>query len=203
MSDEENKESTDIPSVVDNEEPEQRTVEDESFEVVDEHPIAFAEDAPIVSFFKDHFTLQIPSSTIRYRESHSGARVLEGTNSQFVLEETYNTTTKKHTIEVRKIHNTSEGVRFLRISYALVTAFFTGFLFIFCLQVLLYLVLDLALESGATSHQEANWFRAMGAIFGFPLLVYGFSSALVLAGAYISDTLQGHDLIRNFTFRGM
>ena len=185
------------------EEKEEDEVLDESFEVVN-NPIAFTADAPALAAFKDHFTLQIPSSTIRYREKHSAARVIEGSDSQFVLEETYDPDTKKHSIEIRKIHNTSEGVRFLRLSYALVTAFFTGFLFVFCLQVLLYLVLDLALESGATTHQEeANWGKALGAILGFPALVYGFSSGLVLAGAYIADTCRGHYLIQNFTFRGI
>jgi lipase ATG15 len=92
-------------------------------------------------------------------------------------------------------------VRFLRATYATVTAFWTGFLFVFCLQVLLFLVLDLAIEVGATSKQEANWGAAMGVIFSIIPFVYGLSSALVIAGAYIQDTFRGHPLIRNFTFR--
>ena len=186
---------------------------EQSFEVIDQ-PLSFTKQPPpqrscssslpTIATFKDHFTLPIPSSTVRYRDhKHSAARILEGVNSQFVLEETYNQETQKHLLEIRKIHASSEGVRFLRLAYALVTAFFTGFLFVFCLQVLLFLVLDLALESGATTHAESNWGAALGAILGFPALVYGFSSCLVLAGAYIADTYKGHYLIRNFTFRNM
>jgi lipase ATG15 len=94
-------------------------------------------------------------------------------------------------------------VRFLRLSYAIVTAFWTGFFFVFCLQVLLFLFLDLAIQAGATSKQEASWGKALGAILAFPGFVYGLSCALVIAGAYIMDTWRGHYLIRNFTFKSM
>lgn len=117
---------------------------------------------PIVSTFKDHFTLPIPSSVIRYRNLHSAARILEASDAQFVLEDLYDEREKSRHVSVRRIHDTSEGVRFLRTLYALVTAFWTGFLFIFCLQVLLFLFLDVAIQSGATSIQKANWGRALG-----------------------------------------
>jgi hypothetical protein len=158
---------------------------------------------PAILDFKDHFTLPIPSSVIRYRESHSAARVIEGQNSQFVLEETYDAKEDKHGVSIRKIHNSSEGVKVLRLSYAIVTAFWTGFLFIFCLQILLFLVLDLAIEVGATSQQQdANIGAALGVIFSIVPFVYGLASSLVIAGAFIVDTWRGHFLIRNFTLRG-
>lgn len=117
---------------------------------------------PIVSTFKDHFTLQIPSSVVRYRNLHSAARILEASDAQFILEDLYDERDKTRHVSVRRIHDTSEGVRFLRTLYALVTAFWTGFLFIFCLQILLFLFLDVAIQSGATSIQKANWGRAIG-----------------------------------------
>jgi lipase ATG15 len=84
-----------------------------------------------------------------------------------------------------------------------VAAFWTGFLFIFCLQVLLFLVLDLAIEIGATSNQaEADWGAALGVIFSIIPFVYGLASALVIAGAFIKDTWSGHVLVRSFTLRG-
>jgi hypothetical protein len=156
---------------------------------------------PSVAKFQDHFTLLIPSSTIRYRDSRCAARVLETTDAQFVLEEAYDEKTQKPEVSIRRIHDTSEGVRFLRLSYLIVTAFWTGFLFVFCLQILLFLFLDLAIQAGATSKQEANWRRAIGAILAFPGFVGGLSMALVIAGAYILDTWRGHYLIRNFTFK--
>jgi hypothetical protein len=117
---------------------------------------------PEITRFHDHFTLLIPSSTVRYREGHSAARIIESPDCQFVLEETYNAKKEKHSVSIRRIQDASEGVRFLRLSYAIVTAFWTGFFFIFCLQILLFLFLDLAIQAGATSKQGAHWGKAMG-----------------------------------------
>lgn len=75
-------------------------------------------EEPIINSFKDHFSLLVPSSKIRYREARSAARVTVEDDSQFVLEETYDSK-KGHEISIRKIHDTSEGVRFLRIMYAI------------------------------------------------------------------------------------
>lgn len=174
-------------------------------EIVDS-PILFTKEAPTVKKFKDHFTLNIPSSTIRYRDRNAAARVIEEMEAQFVIEETNQVDEsgqKTHQIEIRRILDASEGVRFLRIGYALVTAFWTGFLFVFCLQVLLFLVLDLAIEMGATSKGEQNLWKAFGALLAMPTLVYGLSSAMVIAGSYIMDTIRGHYLIRNFAFRSI
>lgn len=117
---------------------------------------------PVVSSFKDHFTLPIPSSVIRYRNLHSAARILETSDAQFVLEDLYDEDTKTRQVSIRRIHDTSEGVRVLRLLYAIVAAFWTGFLFILCLQILLFLFLDVAIQSGATSVKKANWGRAIG-----------------------------------------
>ena len=129
------------------------------------------QDTPTVSTFDDHFTLQIPSSVIRYRDKKSAARVIETSEAQFVLEETVSEDNVHH-ISIRRIHNTSTGVQVLRVVYATVTAFWTGFLFVFCLQILLFLFLDLALQTGATTKQSANWGQAVGAILAFPGFVY-------------------------------
>ena len=118
--------------------------------------------APEISKFHDHFTLLIPSSTIRYRDGRAAARVLEANDAQFVLEETYDKEKDRHSVSIRRIHDTSEGVRVLRTSYLIVTAFWTGFLFVFCLQILLFLFLDLAIQAGATSKQAPNWGKAIG-----------------------------------------
>ena len=160
-------------------------------------------DSALVGGFSDHFTLSIPSSTVRYRDSRSAARVIDGQDFQFVLEETYDKDTHKHEVSIRRIQDSSEGVVFLRILYTIVTAFWTGFLFVFCLQVLLFLLLDLAIEIGLTDRQEAAWGSSFGVILSIVPLVYGLASAMVLGGAYIQDTWHGHPLIKNFTFRNL
>jgi len=85
---------------------------------------------PVVSTFKDHFSLQVPTSRIRYRagdgisdrrggdsSSTSGGgacRIIQIDDAQIVLEET------SREVSIRKIHDTSEGVRALRVLYAIV-----------------------------------------------------------------------------------
>lgn len=75
-----------------------------------------------------------------------------------------------------------------------------GFLLVFCVQVLLFLVLDLAIECGATSKSEVNVGAAAGVILSIPIFIFGFASALVIAGHYLLDTWKGHPLIKNFVF---
>lgn len=171
----------------------------ESVEMIDS-PLRISAPTAVVAGFVDHFSLAAPTSRIRYREVRSGARVVETDDSQLVLEETYDPKTDEHEVTIRRIHNTSEGVRVLRAMYAIVTAFWTGFLFIFCLQVLLFVFLDLTIQVGATTKQSANGLAAFGVILSIPAFVYGLASCLVIAGAFIIDTWRGHNLIKNFTF---
>lgn len=130
-----------------------------------------ADRIPEIAHFHDHFTLLIPTSTVRYREGHSAARIIESADCQFILEETYDADKDKHAVSIRRIPDATEGVRFLRLSYAIVTAFWTGFFFVFCLQILLFLFLDLAIQAGATSKQGANWGKAIGTQLLSSLLV--------------------------------
>jgi hypothetical protein len=78
-------------------------------------------DQPVIFAFRDHFSLLVPSSRVRYREKRSGSRVTPSGDSQFVLEETYDPKSGHHEVSIRQIHDTSEGVRFLRILYAIGT----------------------------------------------------------------------------------
>jgi hypothetical protein len=64
---------------------------------------------PEITRFHDHFTMLIPSSTVRYRDGHSAARIIESPDCQFVLEETYNSRKEKHTVTIRRIQDASEG----------------------------------------------------------------------------------------------
>lgn len=160
-------------------------------------------DGARVVALKDHFTLPLRTSTVRYRDKQGAARIIAAADSQYILEETVNTETKKHEVEIRRIHDTSEGLRFLRILYTLVAAFWTGFLFVFCMQILLFTVLDLAIESGVTSKGNVHVGTAVGVVLAFPMLVYGLASALVIAGSYIADTYNGHFLMRNFALRSI
>jgi len=164
--------------------------------------VVYGSDTPTVSTFRDHFTLPVPSSVVRYRHSQGAARVIEGSDFQFVLEEHVDPKDKRHEVTIRRIADGGSGLTFLRCLYTVVTAFWTGFLFVFSMQVLLFLFLDLAIQLGITDKQsDAKWFSALGAIFAIVPLVYGLASGMVLATAFVGDTWRGHLLIRNFTFR--
>lgn len=160
-------------------------------------------DVPNVSTFKDHLSLPLPSSVVRYRNSRGAARVIEGGDFQFVLEEHDNPEDSTREISIRRIEAGGQGLKFLRSIYGIVTAFWTGFLFVFSMQLLLFLFLDLAIQLGITEDDsDAKWFGSLGVLFGIPPLIHGLASGLVLGGAFVVDALRGHYLIRNLTFKG-
>lgn len=187
--------------IVDDDEPEAKKFSNalgaSGVEVVNE--TLYDEEVPSVATFKDHFTLSIPSSLVRYRGQKGAARVIENSDAfQFVLEETSNG--NKSEVTIRRIQDTSGGVTFLRTLYSIVAAFFAGFVFVVCLMILLFLFLDLAITLGITDRESnAKWFAALGAIFAILPLIHGLASGMVLAGAFVKDTWTGHTLIKNFT----
>jgi hypothetical protein len=78
------------------------------------------------------------------------------------------------------------------------------FFFTFCLQVLLFLVLDLAVESGATAvNAELHVGNTIGVFLAMVTFVIAFTEALVIAGHYIVDTWEGHFLAKTFVFKKM
>ena len=94
------------------------------------------------------------------------------------MEEVYDPTTDTSTISVKRMQDLTAGVSILRISYSVVCALWTGFFFVFCLQVLLFLVLDLAIESGATAiNASVNVGTTIGVVFAIIVLVHTFSEA--------------------------
>ena len=100
-------------------------------------PIPVKAEKTLVAGIKDHFSLLMPSSTVEF-VSNSGAHVFELEDGQIVLEED-----KKHEIIAKQMEDKTTGATLLRLTYTVVTAFWTGFLFVFSLQVLLFLTLDL------------------------------------------------------------
>jgi hypothetical protein len=79
---------------------------------------------------------------------------------------------------------------------------FTGFFFVFCLQILLFLVLNLAVESGVTALSSSiNVGTTIGVILAIVVFVVAFAEALVIAGSYITDMWTGHFLAKQFIFK--
>jgi hypothetical protein len=99
-----------------------------------------AQREPVIASFDDHFTLSVPSSLVRFRKKSNAARIFEDHDYQVVLEETHDVTSGNTHISVKRMTDTTAGGTFLRILYTVVCALWTGFFFVFCLSVLLFLV---------------------------------------------------------------
>lgn len=170
-----------------------------------DHEISMlARREPIVAGLEDHFTLPTSSNLVRFRSKQNAARVYNEGNFQTILEEEYDPKTATSTISVKRMEDVTAGVTILRISYSVVCALWTGFFFVFCLQVLLFLVLDLAVESGATNiNASVNVGTTIGVVLGIIVFVHAFAEALVIAGHYITDTWGGHSLAKQFIFKNL
>jgi lipase ATG15 len=141
--------------------------------------------------YVDHFSLRGPSSTVRFR----GAKVMvyEQNNDQFLLEDRHSTESG-HQISVKRMRNGTFGLRFLRSAYTLVTLLLLGFLFVFSLQVVLFLFLNLPVASGATSGRPWDGTKLIGTVLSIPLFLHALGSIMALGTAFVSDTWNGHHL---------
>lgn len=149
--------------------------------------------------FHDHFSLDIASSNVRFRASKNLVKVYATPNAQFILEEGIDAA-GNHKVVAKRMGDTSAALQVLRMTYTLVALFFTGFLVVFSLQVLLFLTLGLTIEVGVTSKSDVKIGRSIGTILALPVYVRGLSSALVIAGCYVQDTWNGHTLVKRFVF---
>jgi hypothetical protein len=114
-------------------------------------------------YFTDHFSLPTPSSTVRFRSANTAARVFENKATQFILEETYDPENGKRRIQVKRLKDSTRGLQFLRACYTIVCVLWTGIFFVLCLQVLLIMVLELAIQVGTTGvTQELSVWRLIG-----------------------------------------
>ena len=160
--------------------------------------------APQVSGYQDHFSLQAPTTVVRFQDSKSAARVIYNEGSQLVLEEQYDRETKKRHISIKQMEEESSGsLSILRGTYTTVGFFFAGFLVAFSLQIILFVICDLAINAGYTGLQGATWGWAIGILLSFPLLIHGLSLANMLAGFFIMDLWRGHPLFKKFILAGV
>ena len=156
----------------------------------------------------DHFTIPHPSSGVRFQQSN--INVYDQNETQLVIRQ--HATAKKRspddaedgeqslnlTFTVKQVDDTSYGLSFLRASYTLVAVFVVAFTFIFALELLLFLFIDLAIEVGATELTEANPSRFVGILFSVPVFIYGLSMFMTIATSFVTDTWYGHPFLRTF-----
>ncbi len=97
---------------------------------------------------KDHFSLSNPTSTITFADDE--ALVLVDNMEQVAIEKKAGT----NYFVAKQATVSSPGLVFSRFAYSLVAVLMAGFVFIFCIQIVLFLFLGLAIESG--KQRECN-----------------------------------------------
>jgi hypothetical protein len=109
---------------------------------------------------KDHFSLTNPSSIVSFADDEQ--IVFVDNLEQVVLEKRADQdyfTAKQATVS-------SPGLVFTRFAYTLVAILMSGILFVFCIQIILFLFLGLAIESGRCTRRQM-----CRQIFIYPLAV--------------------------------
>ncbi|CAJ1945283.1 unnamed protein product [Cylindrotheca closterium] len=154
---------------------------------------------------QDHFSLPRESCVVTSRKKANGVRVYDpGFSQQIVIEESHDENDEIN-IEVKNMKDMTIGHQLMNALYAIVAALFAGFLFVFCLQLLLFVVLNLSIESGATSFNKTadgeedhsvKWFAVIGAIFSLISFSRYFAEALVIAGSFTMDAYKDHPMSR-------
>jgi len=154
---------------------------------------------PVLVGLDDHFSLPSHSCLVRSRKKSNAVRVYNpGFSTQLVIEE-FKTKDNKTQIEVKKMNDVTSGHQLLNALYTIVCALFAGFLFVFCLQILLFLVLDLSIASGATETSDGlHMGNVLGVLFAIIAFSHYFAEALVIAGALMYEAWSDHPLSKTF-----
>jgi len=147
--------------------------------------------------FQDHFSLAYPSSYLKFRDRE--IRIYSTPFSQTIFEKKLNSSM----VQVKEVADTSIGLFFLRAWYTLISLLMSGFLFVFCIQLLLFLFLGLAIESGLTSDKAAKDPTGFaGTILSIPYFVNGLASAMTIATTFVVDTWQGQKFLKTMNTHG-
>mmetsp|Transcript_69394 Transcript_69394/g.103256 ORF Transcript_69394/g.103256 Transcript_69394/m.103256 type:complete len:1021 (+) Transcript_69394:57-3119(+) len=160
--------------------------------------------------FVDHYSLRTPSCEVRFQKAL--VRVYPQRYSQLLIEERFqlddgrsvryldkNDNVKKREFTVKRMSDVTFGLLLLRLTYTLASLFVVGYLFVFALNLLLYVILGIVTELGLTSDAPANVSLAIGSILSLGCYVHGLSSTLVIAISFVSDTWGGHQLMRKMS----
>jgi hypothetical protein len=165
-------------------------------------------------YFQDHWSLLVPSSSVRFRgsaretfETH-GCHVVENENHQIILEERLHVaehlqggtaaSSTKRSIQIKRVRSSNKGLQMLRAVYTIVCVLFAGIFLAFAVQLTLNIVLDMAIISGATTQSDSEWWHAPPLFLALIQFCYTFSEGMVLATRFVIDSWSGHYLVKEF-----
>lgn len=149
---------------------------------------------------RDHFSLRSRGSRIYFEDTNTVDIVWSDGTNQYIIEDDYDEDGKYEIEQLKLVKTASPGLLLMRGTYTLVCLFWTGFLLVCSLQLLLYLVLDLLIQSGATEQQGGIPFLGIGTFLAFPVYLAGLANVMIIAGSYVSDTWNGQELLKEFAF---
>jgi len=135
----------------------------------------------------DHFSLENPSSSIRLGEKTS--YIFTDGQGQFIMENTGN-----NNIRARQSNNNTIPLLLIRAFYTMVATLMAGFLFLVCLELIMFLFMGLFIESGLTSKQDLHPFTALGTFLSLPVFCVSLANAMNVAFTFVGDTWNGHHL---------
>ena len=167
--------------------------------------------------YQDHPTLPHMSASVRYQ--NSAVRVFQQEQMQIVLEDRmieHNEDDeeeggspgvvifgrrKTREITVKKVEDTTIVDSGLKAFYALVCVMFGAILFISCLQILLFVLLDtLPREDGGDDKtnypQHEDIVSMLCALLSLPGFVFGFASIMTFASAFVCDNWRSNRVVR-------
>ena len=136
----------------------------------------------------DDATLDVPSSFLRAN------RVFKINRKQLVIERHSNKEGNDDFL-AKEINTGSAGLLLLRGIYTAVAFLMSGFMFNFCVQVILYLFLGLVTELGGMGREVDDAFTFlpfMGILLSIPVFLIAFANMMTLAMVFVQNTWNGH-----------
>lgn len=153
--------------------------------------------------FSDHYSLYSSSSLVKFRSGN--VHIHNQAGSQIILEEDITefeegelTDDSRVNITVKRSKNSSHvGYYILKAVYSGITIFIGGFVFIFSVGLLLFLISDLA-HQGNDALTSNILFPFFGTLLAVPVFFDGLTQIMVLITGFVMDVFAGNPLLQLF-----
>lgn len=139
---------------------------------------------------RDHPSLEHPSSCVTYQGRQNYLFSI-GTH-QLLLQKNL----KSDQVWAKQFEVGTPGLFLMRAAYTLISVLMSGFLFVFCVQVVLFLFLGLVINSGFGEASDFSFTLFFGTLCSIPLLLYAMANAMAIALAFTVDTWNGQKFMK-------
>ena len=144
----------------------------------------------------DDPSLANPSSTLFFCKNETKIFTLGQT--QVILEKD----SGSQEVSAKQIQEGTPGLFLIRAVYTLIAFLMSGFLFVFCVQLILSLFLGLLFESGLTDNAETFTVLVfVGILFSIPVFLFAMANMMTIAMAFIADTWNGQKFMKTILER--